>query len=242
MSGKAQSHILLLGATGKTGRLLLIDILSKGFSVSAMARKPSVLNDISQSDGLSVVKGDPTDRDSMTAALSTALANAGSLPVIIVSTLGQTRASGSPWSATTSPAMFMTHAIQALLSAIMGLSVVDQSRIQKLVVMSMFGAGHSFDNLHFLIKPVMKHSNMLQTVEDHNGVDTAVKGQSSVGWTMVRPSKLRDGAAMPVIVRNDVGTGEGWLPSSVTRGTVVKFIADCLTSDEYISKTPVITN
>lgn len=241
MSSSTKSHILLLGGTGKTGRLLLADLLSKQYTVTALARKPESLDSTSQ-DKLNVIKGDPTSRESMMDLLSEALRTAGSRSIIVISTLGQTRASGNPWSATTSPAMFMTSAIQALLNAIKQLTGQDTMRIEKLVFMSMFGAGESFNNLHFLIKPIMNHSNMLQTVEDHNGVNAVIRGQNDVKWTMVKPAMLKEGPAMLVKIRDEAGKGEGWLPSSITIGTVVEFIVKCLTSDEYVNKAPVITN
>lgn len=108
--------------------------------------------------------------------------------------------------------------------------------------MSMFGAGTSFANLHCAIKPVMRYSSMDRTVEDHDAVDRLVRGQDEVNWVMVRPSMLKEGARKEVVVRNDEGSGEGWLPSSVTIGTVVEFLLGCVDSDEWDGRTPVIVN
>lgn len=106
----------------------------------------------------------------------------------------------------------------------------------------MFGAGASFANLHCAIKPVMRYSSMDRTVEDHNAVDELVRGQDEVRWVMVRPSMLKEGEKKEVIVRNDEGKGEGWMPSSTTIGTVVDFLLGCVTSAEWDGKTPVIVN
>lgn len=43
--------------------------------------------------------------------------------------------------------------------------------IRKIVTMSAFGTGDSFPNLNFLMRLVIKKSNMLYTFQDHDLVD-----------------------------------------------------------------------
>ena len=242
-------HILLIGSTGRTGRLTLVDALNRNHTVTALARNPNSLDNLideevhtAQRSQLHTVRGDPTSENDLKSALTSALDHAQGKQVVIISTLGQTRKSGNPWSATTSPPMFMTKVAEALVAAMASLHTSQKSQIEKLIVMSMFGAGTSFDNLHCMIKPVMNHSNMLQTVEDHNGVDGVVRTQQEVKWTMVRPSMLKEGASLPITVRDEAGHGEGWMPSNVTIGSVVKFMLDNVMSGEWEGKTPVICN
>lgn len=111
-----------------------------------------------------------------------------------------------------------------------------------MVVMSAFGTAESFKNLHCLMKPIMVHSNMDQTIEDHTALDEVAKAQQDVPYVLVRASMLKDAEALPVTVRGEDGKGEGWMPSSVTTGTVVNFILDTTVSSEWDWKTPVITN
>lgn len=245
----SQLHLLVIGGTGKTGRLLLVEALLRGYTITALARNPTSLDSLisdqilaSQRPQLNVIKADPTSKCDMQAALASALSDAQSRSIIIISMLGQTRASGNPWSAATSPPMFMTQAAKALIATLATSPPSSKSRIEKLVLMSMFGAGNSFDNLHCLIKPVMKFSTMMQTVEDHNGVDVVIRNQNEVKWIMVRPSMLKDGLAAPVKVREENGKGEGWIPSSITTSSVVEFIFGCVVKSEWDGKAAVITN
>lgn len=242
-------HIFLIGSTGRTGRLTLVESLARNHTVTALARNPTSLDSVineqipaQQRSQLHVVRGDATLESDLKDALSSAFQDADEKQVVIISTLGQTRKSGNPWSAATSPPMFMTRAAEALIAAIASLTTSQKSKIVKLIVMSMFGAGASFTNLHCLIKPVMNHSNMLQTVEDHDGVDGTVRAQKQVQWVMVRPSMLKEGEAMPIQVRDEQGTGEGWIPSNITMSTVVQFMLGCVSSEEWDGKTPVICN
>lgn len=242
MSSSTHPHLLLLGATGRTGRQLLTAALNRGFTVTALARDPKSLADLATSYAtkLSIVKATPTSESDLVSVLESALSSTEHL--VILSTLGQTRASGSPFSKPTSPKLYMTESVTALLSAISSLPSGSQSRIDKLVVMSMFGAGSSFTNLHCAIKPVMKYSAMSQTIEDHDALDSVVRGQNQVKWVMVRPAMLKEGEAAEVTVRGDEGRGEGWLPSSVTMGSVVEFLLRAVESDEWDERTPVICN
>lgn len=234
-------HILLLGSTGRTGRLLLTEALSQGFTITALARDPSSLSTFSQTS-LTVVKGAPTSTSDLASALRKSLDVARTREIVIISTLGQTRASGSPFSATTSPPLFMSQSIAALFTAIKELPETSRARIGKLIVMSMFGAGNSFSNLHFVIRPIMKYSNMIQTLDDHNAIDQLVKGQSDVKWVLVRPSMLKEGDKKEAIIREDDGKGEGFMPSSTTIGTAVDFLLGCVTSNKWDMKSPVVVN
>ena len=53
---------------------------------------------------------------------------------------------------------------------------------------------------------------------------------------------LKEGEAAEVTVRDNEGHGEGWMPSSVTVGTVVEFILRTVESAKWDGRTPVITN
>lgn len=242
-------HLLLIGSTGKTGSLLLAEALSRSFTATALVRNTASFEDLineriptSQHEFITAVKGDPTAKADVEVALLSALSTAHSRGVVIISTLGQTRKSGSPWSAATSPPLFMTQAADALVAAISSVPFCKKSRVQKVVILSMFGAGNSFVNLNCLIKPVMQHSTMLQTVEDHNGVDRVIRSQSQVKWVMVRPSMFKTGGPKPVIVREENGAGEGWMPSSTTTGSVVDFLLSCVGNNDWDWKAPVIAN
>lgn len=217
------------------------EALSRGYTITALARDPKFLP-TSANSNLTVVKGTPTSSSDLLSALQQSLETAQGKQIVIVSTLGQTRASGSPFSKPTSPPLFMSQSIAALLAAIKELPVPSRSHIQKLVLMSMFGAGTSFKNLHFLIRPIMRYSSMDQTIEDHNAVDKLVRSQDDVNWVMIRPSMLKEGEKKDVIVREDDGRGEGWMPSSTTTGTVVDFLLRCVASAEFDGRTPIIVD
>ncbi|KAJ9656392.1 hypothetical protein H2198_004970 [Neophaeococcomyces mojaviensis] len=242
-------HILLIGATGRTGRSVITEALSRGHTVTALARNPSSLDDLlatipsQHRSHINVVKGDPTSQSDLVNALNESLKHAALKPVVIMSTLGQTRVSGNPWSAPTSPPLFMTRAAEALIASIRSLSPSSKQQISKLVIMSMFGATDSFTNLHCALKPVMKWSNMKQTLEDHDALDQAIRGQDEVKWVMVRPSFLKEGERSEIRVLGEQGEEDSsWVPSGITRDSVVIFLLDVAVSGEWDGRTPVVVN
>lgn len=226
-------QILLIGATGRTGRLVLDEALKRGHFVTILIRKQN--SDLPQHQNLTIVTGDPCKASDIGIALKN---TKSSIPIVIVSTLGQTRTSGNPWAATTSPARFMATSVEAVISA--AKSFDEPARIQKLVVLSMFGAGASFDNLNVMMRWIMKSSNMYQTWEDHNLVDKAVK-TGGLPFVMVRPAMLKDTDATALKFYGNDGKGSGFMPSASMR-SVAGFLLDVTVDKQYDGKTPMIAN
>lgn len=226
-------QIFLIGASGRTGRLTLEEALKRGHSVTALVRKPNA--DLPHHENLNIAIGDPCKASDIEAALG---ATKPSIPIVIISTLGQTRTSGNPWAATTSPPRFMAASVNAVLSASQSFS--DHGRIQKLVLMSMFGAGDSFSSMNRMMQWIMKGSNMAQTLEDHNLVDEAVKA-GKLPFVLARPAMLKGQGVAPVVVHGETGKGAGFMPS-ISMNTVVDFLLDAAVDGKYDGKTPMISN
>ena len=214
----------MLGGSGKTGRLALAEALKRGVEVTALVRKASSLQ---QQDGLTIVEGTPRKLEDLQRAVKP-----DHIPTAIVSTLGQTRKSGNPWAATTSPPRFIAGAMTNAVK------VAKDTKIPKLVVMSMWGTADSFDSLNFLMRFTMNHSNMAQTLEDHNLVDKIVK-DSGLKYAMPRPTMLKEREAAPVQEMGDHGEQVPFMPSISTK-TVAKFLVDAVESDRWDGRTPVI--
>jgi putative NADH-flavin reductase len=220
--------ILLIGATGRTGRLVLESALRRGHKVTALIRPSSSLP---PQPNLSIFKGSPLDADDVTTALSLT-----SGPVVIISTLGQTRTSGNPFTATTSPPLFMSHSASAVVEAVKA----SACPVKKVIVMSMLGAGSSFTNLNFLMRAVMQYSNMKQTLEDQNAVDKVIK-QSGLNFVMPRPAMLKGDIALPVKTLGDAGEMAGFMPS-ISPQSVAEFMLDAAVSDQWDGSSSVLSN
>jgi putative NADH-flavin reductase len=220
--------ILLIGATGRTGRLVLELALNRGHKVTALIRPSSSLPSQTK---LSISKGSPLDVANITTALSL---TSGS--VVIISTLGQTRTSGNPFAATTSPPLFMSQSASAVVEAVKA----SDRKVEKIIVMSMFGAGSSFTNLNFLMRAIMQYSNMKQTLQDQNTVDRIIK-QSGLRFVMPRPAMLKGDVAFSVKTLGDAGETAGFMPS-ISPQSVAGFILDAAVSGQWDGSTSVLSN
>lgn len=135
----------------------------------------------------------------------------------------------------TSPKRLMADAIENVVA----LAKAD-GRVSKVVVMSMFGAGKSFNNLMFLMRWIMRASNMDVTVEDHNLVDRVVKA-SGLRFVMVRAAMLKGEEALPIKDLGDEGERAGMMPS-VSRKSVAGVLVDAVEQSKWDGRTPVIAN
>lgn len=218
--------ILLLGASGRTGRLVLARALSQGYAVVALVRDPASLT---AATNLTTVEGSPLDID----AVRRAAQSGPTKPLAIVSTLGQRRKSDNPWSALLSPPDFMTKATQ---NAIM---VAKETGIAKLVIMSLFGAGQSWKNNNFIIRLVFKHSKMWHTIEDANAVDQAVKS-SGLNFVLIRSTALMGTAEGEAKDLGDDGERAGFMPS-ISPQVVARTLIEAVEGSVWDGRTPVIS-
>jgi hypothetical protein len=244
-------QILLIGATGRTGSLVLSEALTRGHFVTILLRKPN--SNLPQDHAnLTTVTGDPCNASDVEKALRSC-STRPNVPVVIISTLGQTRTSGNPWAATTSPARFMDTSAKAVLAAASSEAVTKttgsssgssgvqaQIEIVKFVVMSMFGVGDSFVNLNFALRWTFNHSNMDQTLEDQTLVDQTVRN-GSLPYVLVRPVILNEGEAAPVKVYASSAEGVGFMPK-ISVKSVAKFLVDAASKADWDCTAPVIAN
>ena len=225
---KVQTSIIILGASGRTGKLVVEEALRRNMAVVALVRKASSLE---ARPNLTIVEGTPLELQDMQRAFKAAQSPISA----VVSTLGQTRKSGSPWAAPTSPPLFMSEAIKNAIT------VAKQTTPPvKLVVMSLFGVGKSFKNNNFLMRCVFDHSAMAQTIEDGNAVDELVKG-SGLDFVLARSAMLMGDKVTPIRELGDEGEKAGFMPS-ISPNTVSGFLLDAVESTQWNGTTPVISS
>ncbi len=120
--------ILLFGATGRMGKLVLIEALEKGYEVVTLARTPDKIT--TTSPRLIVIKGTPEKQSDVEGAMVGCDA--------VVSALNNSRASDLPWSKIINQPFFMRDSIQNVLQA------MKKYNKKRIVIVSATGAGDSF--------------------------------------------------------------------------------------------------
>ncbi|KAK7191950.1 hypothetical protein DPSP01_013792 [Paraphaeosphaeria sporulosa] len=218
-------QVLVIGGSGRTGKLVINELLERGHKVTALARNPASLEDRLN---LQIVQGTPMNKDDVRAVVKVGK------PSVVVVTLSAPRASDSPFAAVASPPRLMADSNANVVA------VMKEFNIPKIVIMQAFGVGDSWPNMHCVLRLLMKKSNMIYQYDDHNLVDQEVRA-SGVNYVLVRPSRLEEGEARPV--KEWPGAGKGVpLMGACTRATAAKFLVDAAESTTWDNTAPVITS
>ncbi|KAK5747522.1 hypothetical protein LTR17_000164 [Elasticomyces elasticus] len=226
-------HLLILGASGRTGQLTTTTAFSKSHTVTALIRKSSSLT---PTTGLTIVEGTPLNQQD----IETAFASSPRPVEACIVTLSAPRETDSPFSKPVAPPMFMRDSVRNLLA------VMKLHGVRRLVVMSAFGAGDSFASLAWPLKQLFRRSNMSFQFEDHDALDLEVRKESEEGgwgleWTLVRPVMLKEGGVKAVRELGEKGERAGMF-DLVTRESVAEFLVGCVEGERLKGEAVVVAN
>ncbi|KNC18844.1 nucleoside-diphosphate sugar epimerase [Arthrobacter sp. RIT-PI-e] len=205
--------VLVLGATGPTGRHLLTGLLSTGHDVTALIRNPGALE---AEPSLTVVQGDATIGEHVTRVAHGQQA--------IVSTLGSGRS--------VRPGTLFTEAAGAALRA------AASADINRIVWLSSFGVGNSFA----AASPTQKliYSTLLRSLyANKKAADQVIRG-SDLDWTLVYPTRLTDGPRTAHYTSAEDLPMQG--NPTISRADVAHFMTSALSETEWTRKTVIITS
>lgn len=162
--------VLILGATGQTGSLVVADAKSAGHDVTVLVRDPARLV---STDGVTVVVGDATSETDLAGALRGQDA--------VISALGARSAKTDLFSS------FADALVPAAASA----------GVTRAVVLSNFGAGESIKQANFGQK-LIYNSAMKGLLADKTKADATLTS-SGLDWTLAYSVMLSDGPAVGVV-------------------------------------------
>ena len=225
-------RVLLLGANGRTGSLVLAEALSRGYTVTALIRR---LDSLEPQANLSIVPGSPLSQ----ADIAKAFASAPTFDPIkaVISTLNNGRTGDNPWSTPTAPANLMVDTVRNTLA------VMREYGVRKIVVLGSIGVGSSRAHSGWFFNWVVDHSNLKIAFDDHNKVqsllETEAAKDSELKWVDVRSTGLNNGNRKEVKEFGNEGKGAGWMCS---RKSVAGFLIDAVESSRWDGRTPVISN
>lgn len=210
----AQPKILVLGATGATGRLIVSQAVARGYDVTVLVRSAEKASDL---NGAKLIVGDARDERVLRQALKGRDA--------VVSALGTP---ASPFREVT----LLSSATRALVSA------MKIEQVSRLVCITGIGAGDSaghggflFDNLIFplLLRKVYADKNRQETIVRDSGLD----------WVLVRPSVLNDKPSRNTLrALTDLSSFHG---GTISRAHVASFVLDQVRDDTWVHRSPLIT-
>lgn len=203
--------LIVFGATGSVGRLVVDQALSQGHDVTAFTRDPVKVE--RRHERLTVAGGDVTDVGTASDVV------AGHDAVIVA--LGAGRKGGVRAPGT-----------KAVIEA------MQAAGVRRLIVQSTIGAGDSRTNLNFFWKRIMFGMLLRPAYADHQEQERIVRG-SDVDWTIVRPGAFTDGPRTGAY-RRGLGPEEK-SQLKISRADVADFVLEQVGDDTYLRRTPAIS-
>ncbi len=168
-----EMNILVLGATGNTGRKFVDMALGRGHRVRAIMRSSGNLED---QTGLEIIKGDVLD--------ASVLKQAAHGMDAIVSCLGIRKKDPSdPWSSLLSPEDFTERSARVLVEA------MKANGMKRAVVISSAGVGNSWEAVDKDMREVIQNSSVGKIFHDLGNMEKVLEA-SGLDTLAVRPVAL----------------------------------------------------
>nr|WP_246710513.1 MULTISPECIES: SDR family oxidoreductase [unclassified Martelella] len=209
----ASKKVLVLGATGGTGRAIVQRLNDLGHVPVALVRSPEKAKDLNAV----IVEGDASDA----AALDKAMAGVD----VVISALGTPV---SPFRQVT----LLSTATKAVISA------MKRRGIRRLVAITGIGAGNSRGHGGFLFNRIIMPLLLRNVYADKDRQEALIAG-SGLDWVVVRPSVLNDkprrGAVRALLDPAQFSGG------TIAQTDAADFVVDQIESDAFVAKTPLIT-
>ena len=210
-------NLLIFGATGGTGRVLITQALEQGHRVTAFARNPAAIT--TKHKNLVVVQGDILDYASVERAVKGQDA--------VLSALG-------------TKALRRNTAISDGTRNI--ITAMEKYEVKRFVFESSLSIGDSKPQqrqlgllYNIIIMPLL-FRNIFQDKE----IQERYIMQSTLEWVIVRPAVLTNGSRTGVY-RSEFSSTDTSIKAKISRADVADFMLKQLTDDTYVHKTPSLS-
>jgi len=214
--GLRPARILVVGATGGTGRALLAQALDRGLIVTALARNPARL--ALEHPRLTVLRGDVLDASTLDAAVRGQDA--------VLSALGHRQFF---W-----PTRIQSSGTKNLLQA------MERHGVKRFVGETALGIGDSAFR-GGLIATLFVFPLILPFYFWDKALQEQVIARSGLAWTIVRPGALTNGPRSGT-VRHGRSVGSLLRSARISRADVAAFMLAQLTDDSYLRAAPGLSS
>lgn len=207
--------VILFGATGYIGRLVVKELLKEDHKVTAFARNPSKLN--LKNNKLTYSAGNALNQNDVFEAVK------GHDVVVIALGAGMSRKS--------------IVRSQGTLNII---NAMKAQGIRRLICQSTLGAHESWSNLNFWWKYVMFGALLKPVFKDHELQESHVLA-SGLDWTIIRPSAFSDEPATGQF-KEGFSPAERNLSLKISSADVANFLCHQISDLSYVRRAVAISN
>ena len=213
--------ILLLGATGRTGKYIIEEAITRGHKIAAIARNPEKLKNFK----IDITTGTPYDYETVEKAITGCDA--------VINTLNVSRKSDNPWAPLRAPKDMISK------SASNAVKAMGKANIKRFVALSTIGAGRSWKTIPWILKCIVSISNLKFAFLDH-GKQEEILEKSVLDYTICRAPMLSVG----INDKGAVATPEGEKPANrvLSRNSAAEFFLRIIENNEHIRETISLSN
>ena len=197
--------ILVIGAAGKMGEVLVKQALAEGHTVTAFVHDAKGF----EGPGAEVIEGDVLDA----AVVERAVAGQDA----VLDALG----GHTPWKETT----LETNAARNLIEA------MHKQGVKRLLVISAIGVGGTGDLVPGWYEHLIMPTLLRGVIKDKEQMEPVVEA-SALDWTLVRPGHLVDGERTGVVRTFEPGSGE--TAHKITRADLAAWMLEQLKTGGYV--------
>lgn len=201
--------VLVLGAGGKTGRVVVQRAVAAGHQVTAFVHHADAYD---RPAGTAVKEGDATDAEAVAAAAAGHDA--------VIDTIG----GRTPYRSDTT---LEREVIDAVLTA------MRRHAVRRLIVTSSLGVGDSVSNATVVLRLLLK-TFLRGSTADKAAMEQSVEA-SGLEWTIARPAVLGNGRATGGVRLYDPATGDK--AHKITRADLAEWLVAQLESTEHVHRT-----
>ncbi|MGM9506421.1 NAD(P)-dependent oxidoreductase [Larkinella sp. GY13] len=214
--------ILILGATGRTGKELLDQALKAGISVHALVRDIDKVKMTSRN--LKLFESKKLDRTALRLAMLGCDA--------VLSTLNISRTSDFPWSSLRSPKDFLSNTMRNVLE------VANELHIKRIIITTAWGVNETKKDIPAWFRFVINYSNVGVAYRDHERQEHLLAASPS-DWTAVRPVGLTN-SKKPRQVRITINN-EPKPNLTISRSNVARFMVEIYKTGDYLKEAVTIS-
>jgi putative NADH-flavin reductase len=211
--------VLIIGATGKIGRLTVQEALNLGYQVTAFGR---AVDRIKSAQNLSIAQGDVRDAGSVQAAVhghEAVIMTFGAIPDFKTLLLG------------TDICEVGTRNV---------LAAMKRANSRRLIAMTSIGAGDSSGHGSWAFRNIVKPIILGRVMKDRTRQEELVRSSALSEWVIIRPSELTDGPRSEQLRLFKTFDGQSE-PSSIARASVAAFLAKAITDQSHDKSSVVIS-
>ncbi len=213
--------LLLLGATGRTGKWVLKLALEQGLMVNVLVRNRQK---IKKHKNLTVFQGDCCSYNDLYKAANRCDA--------AISVLNISRKTYFPWSSLRTPKHYLSNVMSNLVK------VLEKQKNKQLVICSAWGVAETKKDLPIWFKALIDYSNIGVAYKDHERQEKIVQN-SLLKWTVIRPTGLTNTTSTKNIkvIMNDKDKPKLTIPRKV----LAQFMLDCVVEKKYCYKKVIVS-